>query len=156
MGLDSKANLVWSRVPSGLQWCIFTVGVGAVFLQLIFLLMMMLEKPGWLDDTGRVKYISDALAMHQGIGAMLIMLFLVSSCVLSMSFLRYDVVHKYFFFMLLSLPISSGFSVVAYTNIHHPNEHMVSTMMLFISYAIVIWLLTPSTTFGALFQMCAL
>ena len=140
MDCNTKAEFVWASVPSGLQWCIFTTGVSAGCLQFIFLLMMMLEQPGWVDNSGRIRYISDALAMHQEIGAVLIILFLVSNCVLGMSFLKYDLIHQCVIYMFLSLPISSGFSVVAYTNIHHPDEHLVSTMILFISYAVVIWI----------------
>jgi hypothetical protein len=138
MSETSRDDLVWASVPSGLQWCIFTTGVGAGCLQFIFLLMLMLEKPGWVDDSGRVRYISDALAIHQGFGAVLILLFLVSNCILGMSFVKYDLVRRCFFYMMLSLPISSGFGVVAYTNTDYLDEHLTSTMILFISYASVV------------------
>jgi hypothetical protein len=137
MDVVFKKTITWEAVPTGLQWCIFMTGVGAGCLQIIFLFMLMLEAPGWLDESGRVKYISDALAVHQGFGAVLILLFLVSNTVIGLSFVNFNV-GKIFFYTLLALPISSGFCVVAFTNVDYPDEHLASTMTLFISYAVVV------------------
>ena len=145
----------WTELGVGTKCVIFVTGSGASMLQVAFLLMLMMELPGWADvDTGRVRFISDQLAQHQGIGIALVWLFLPSLCVLgcitvnfapgpNRSLLR----HAYFF--LAALPISSGVCVVLFTNDGpYAYEHMAATCTLFISFAAVhlIALFTVHTT----------
>jgi hypothetical protein len=134
----------WAELGVGTKCAIFVTGLGSAALQVAFLFMLMMELPGWSDaDTGRVRFISDQLAQHQGIGMALICFFLPSLCVLCCITVNFPpgpnrnlLQHMYFF--LAALPISSGFCVVLFTNEGpHQHEHLVATCILFVSFAAV-------------------
>jgi hypothetical protein len=127
-------RIYWSDLSAITRSYIFAIGCSSAVLQFMFLMMLMLEKPGWIFPNGRVKFISDALADHQGVGASLIILFLVSNSVLGLCFLNYGKVSGILIRMLLALPISAGFCVVAFKNNDLIFEHLSSTALLFASY----------------------
>jgi len=128
--------------------CIFIAGVGSAFLQMMFLLVLMMEAPGWIEGNEEripgkeneeiVRYISDALAVHHGFGIALIMLFFVSVVVLSLCSVNLKGSwQRLAFYFVLVLPVSSGFCVVSFPNSEYGWEHVLSTMLLFGSFAAV-------------------
>jgi hypothetical protein len=121
-----------------MRYCIFQSGILFALLQFSFLLVLMLENPGWITEKGQVRFISDALAVHQGYGAILIVCFLGSNAILSMAFVTRSRTQRVMICFLLALPISSGVGVVGFTNIHHIVAHEVSTCLLFVSYFAVL------------------
>lgn len=134
----------WAELGVDTKCAIFFTGLVAALLQVAFLLMLMMELPGWTDvDTGRVRFISDQLAQHQGIGMALICLFLPSLCVLGCITVNftpgpYRNLLRHMYFFLAALPISSGLCVVLFTNNGpYAYQHLVATCTLFVSFAVV-------------------
>jgi hypothetical protein len=107
-------------------------------VQLILLFVLMLESPGWVDESGRVRYISDALALHKGYGIGLVLLFFYSFLILSIGYLSRPMWYRLGVYLLFSLPVSSGFSVVMFTNVDTPVFHYSATFVLFFSYILIV------------------
>lgn len=137
---DSGRVVRWDALSVGARLTVFWAGFSAAFMQGVFLLMLMMESPGWYNHAEqRVRYISDALAVHPGIGMALICMFFVSAQVLALCAVNLrSAPARYLFWFCLALPVSAGFAVVNYPNYGATlAQHEASTIVLFVSFAVV-------------------